>query len=79
MGAAGDSGRAGITGEEIAAAFTVSSQRVTRAFLLAQIAEAWHRGVGDTLWVTQMIQSVSRLDDALSEGTTAPADLRLVE
>lgn len=71
---------AGIAPDEQADVFTAASQRVTRAFLLAQVAEAERFGIGDCLWVNQLCACAHRIDAAL-ERQQEPSGprLRLVE
>lgn len=52
---------------EMEDAFTASSRRLTRAFLIAQIHEAEIYGVGDCLWVTQMRVCVEKIDARLGD------------
>lgn len=69
-----------IPSHELEAAFTASSQRVTMAFLRAQIHEAAAHGADGTVWVNQLRVAVERIELALAEnGLAGPMDLPLAE
>lgn len=63
---------------EMEDAFTASSRRVTRAFLVAQIREAEVHGVGECDWVNQMRSCVERTGRLRAEAFQARPALRLL-